>query len=219
MTSVRGGWSRTLLPITDEMLVLDLGSGAFPNPRADILCDRDLADNCHRGGRNLVVDRPMVRADAGKLPFRDGTFDFVIASHIAEHLEDPESFCSEISRVAEGGYIETPSPIADRVLHEDYHLWRVALRRGVLVFDWKLARKTWERRTFGPIYKVFYAEQGSCAQPTYRSPPGWMGRVIGLSLRTLGGVLNRLGIMHTRCMFTPMKPLRCEIRGVSAKVK
>lgn len=211
MSPVRGGWSRTPLPISAEMLVLDLGSGAFPNERSDILCDRDLADNCHRAGLDIVVDRPMVRADAGALPFRSGAFDFVIASHIAEHVEDPDVFCSELGRVASGGYIETPSPIADRVLHEDYHLWRVEFRDGTLVFEAKRAPKQWERRVFGTIYKVFYAGQPSCAQATYELPPGWLGRAATWVLRALGATLNRLGVMHTKCLFSPMKPLQWRV--------
>jgi hypothetical protein len=76
------------VPVEDGMLVVDIGSGAFPNPRADVLCDRELTDNRHRSGMAAVVDRPFVVADVTALPFRGGSIDFAIVSHLAEHVAD-----------------------------------------------------------------------------------------------------------------------------------
>ena len=39
----------------------------------------------------------------------------MIASHIAEHVDDPDAFCRELARASKAGYIETPSPRADEV--------------------------------------------------------------------------------------------------------
>ena len=69
-------------------LVLDVGSGHNPNPRSDILCDRYIEDDTERGG-SIRVDRPLIVADAHNLPFKTGAFDYVIASHIIEHMDDP----------------------------------------------------------------------------------------------------------------------------------
>ena len=209
---VRAGWSRTQLPVSPDMLVLDLGSGAFPNQRADLLCDRELLDNRHRAGLKVVIDRPMVVADATQLPFRDGAVDFMIVSHLAEHIEDPGAFCIELSRVASAGYIETPSPIADLLLHEDYHLWRVGRVGGELIFGHKAERPEWLRRVGDVIYSVFYAAQPSCANATYRLPDNIVGRWAGFALRALGGTLNRSGVMHTRYRWSPQKPLRWVVR-------
>ena len=208
---VRGGWSRTALPVTPGMVVLDLGSGAFPNPRADLLCDRELVDNRHRAGLAVVVDRPLVRADATQLPFRDGAIDFVIVSHLAEHIEDPDAFCRELARVAKGGYLETPSPAADFVLDEEYHLWRVGARDGVVEFRDKPPKPRWARALCDRAYWLFYAPQPSCEKPTWELPANPLGRAIGFVLKALGAVLNRAGLMHTRVTWTPTKPLRWRV--------
>jgi methyltransferase family protein len=205
---VRAGWSRTAVPIAPEMSVLDVGSGAFPNPRATICVDRDLYDNRHRAGAGLVRDRPLVCADVMALPFRDGAFDFVIASHLAEHVDDPDGFCREVSRVASAGYIETPSPIADVLLHEDYHLWRVSSRSGWITFRHKGKRSRLVAALCDRFYRVYNAAQPQCERPTYRLPDNIFGKVARIALRSCGGVLNRLGVMHTRVHFAPTRPLR-----------
>lgn len=201
------GWSRTRVTV-DDGLILDLGSGAFPNRDADILCDGELADDLHRHGRAVVVDsRPFVVARAEALPFRDASFAFVIASHIAEHVDDPMSFCQELSRVAHAGYVETPSPLADRLLHEDYHLWRVSVRGGGLHFRRKRERGGAEAAIADLVYRVFYAGRNDCSRPTFRLPGGRAGIASALVLRVLAGLLNRVGVMHTRLVFDRRRPL------------
>ena len=209
---VRGGWSRTVLPVLPEMRVLDIGSGAFPNDRADILCDGELVDNRHRAGLPVVIDRPMVVADAGALPFRDGAFDYAIASHIAEHLPAPDSFCRELSRVASSGYIETPSPLADVLLHEDYHLWRVGGSRNRLRFARKSQPGRLARLLTTPVYFVMNAGQPSCEGRVMPLPGGLLGRAVKFGLRAVNGGLARLGVLHTRVQFSPTAPLEWQMK-------
>lgn len=175
------------------------------------MCDRDLSDNRHRAGLSLLVDRPLVCASADALPFRDGSIDFVIVSHLAEHIEDPDPFCEEIARVACAGYIETPSPIADYLLDEEYHIWRVGSRRGVLEFHDKPKKADWIASMCDRFYAMFYAAQPSCEKRTYSLPSNIVGRIVKIVIRSVGGLLNRSGVMHTRYIFTPMKPLRWRI--------
>ncbi|MBK9798506.1 MAG: hypothetical protein IPP56_01845 [Bacteroidetes bacterium] len=40
-----------------------------------------------------------------------------MASHIAEHIEEPEKFCSELQRVAKAGYIETPGAFSEFIFN------------------------------------------------------------------------------------------------------
>lgn len=216
---IRAGWSRTRIPVTPAMLVVDIGSGAFPNPRADILCDRDLIDNRHRAGLEVVIDRPLVRADATQLPFGDQAIDFVIVSHLAEHIDDPAAFCQELARVAKAGYIETPSPLADYVLDEEYHLWRVGSRKGVLRFGRKPPKSPRVQRACDAVYRVFYSAQASCHRPTWTPPGGPVGTVIRFLLTALGATLNRIGVMHTRVSFQPGTPLRWEVEQADGSVR
>ena len=115
---------RASLPVGSGALVLDVGSGHTPYPRADVLLDRPGGD-VHRMGQILVVDRPMVFGDAMKMPFKDKAFDFVIASHILEHMKDPAHFLKELSRVAKAGYIETPNAIGEELVPLSIHCLEV----------------------------------------------------------------------------------------------
>ena len=105
-------------------LVLDVGSGHSPNPRSDILCDRYIEDDTERGGA-IRVDRPLIVADGHNLPFKDKAFDYVIASHIIEHMDDPERFCSELARVSKRGFIASPTELAEHMFYWSFHKWYV----------------------------------------------------------------------------------------------
>ena len=201
------GWSRTKVEVEGDGPILDLGSGAFPNPGADILCDGSLEDSRHRHGLAVVVDRPMVVARAEALPFRTGAFAYLVASHIAEHVEDPDGFCGEIARVARAGYIETPSPLADRLFEEEYHLWRVGSEAGELTFTAKTAEDRRPTRATDGLYRVYNAGQ-SCARPTLALPGGLLGKVLATLLLVLRAALSRTGVLHTRHPFGGDAPLR-----------
>jgi SAM-dependent methyltransferase len=110
-------------------LVLDVGSGQNPNLRADVLCDYFLTDHSERAcGGAPVVDRPLVVADAERrLPFRDAAFDFVVCSHLLEHVRRPERLLSELRRVARRGYIETPHRVHEQLYGNPFHKWLVSL--------------------------------------------------------------------------------------------
>ncbi len=133
-------------------LVLEIGSGDNPHPRADILLDRyPGADNRERGG-NLVVDRPFVVADAHHLPFVDGAFAYTICSHILEHMDDPLQFAAELRRVSAAGYIQSPSEIAERLFHWSFHRWYVNLEDDTLVLHPREAGEP-----FGELFDYLYA--------------------------------------------------------------
>jgi hypothetical protein len=132
-------------------LVLEIGSGDNPNPRADILVDKFLFDNTERGG-NIVIDRPMVVADAHHLPFKDGAFAYTICSHILEHMDDPVLFASELTRVSKAGYIQSPAEIAERMFHWSFHRWYVNLVDDTLVLH---PREPVE--PFGEFFDYLYA--------------------------------------------------------------
>jgi len=130
------GNSRTPIAFDTTWCVLDIGSGHHPHPRANVLADKYLLDNTERTGREakLLPGIPFVVADACSLPFKDKSFDFVICSHVAEHVEDVESFCSELNRVARMGYLETPSRFTESLLHVAVHRWFISNRHNQLVF-------------------------------------------------------------------------------------
>ncbi len=131
-------------------LVLEIGSGDNPNPRSDILVDRFISDNTERGG-DIVIDRPLVVADAHHLPFRDGVFSYIICSHILEHMDDPPQFVRELVRTGKAGYIGSPSEVAERMFHWSFHRWYVNLIGDTLVLHPKE-----QEEPFGELFDYMY---------------------------------------------------------------
>lgn len=119
------------LPINNSDIVLDVGSGSNPHPRSDILLDR-LDSARHRGGDAMLIDRPAVIGDAVKLPFKDKSIDFIIASHVLEHIPDPEQFLLELQRVGKAGYIEVPNFLCERMLPSSAHCLEIGVINGAL---------------------------------------------------------------------------------------
>ena len=117
-------------------LVLDVGAGSCPSPRSDVLLDRHVSGE-HRHGAGLVVDRPLVYADALRMPFRDKAFEFVVASHVMEHIPKPEVFLQELMRVGKAGYIETPNAIFERMSPYTTHCLEIMSIENKLVIHKK----------------------------------------------------------------------------------
>jgi len=98
--------------------VLDVGCGYRAHPKASVIADvQDLS--------NYYKERKFIKINEKKFPFKDKEFDFVIASHVIEHVEDFEFFIKELERVSSKGYIELPSRLADNLVFENKtdHVW------------------------------------------------------------------------------------------------
>jgi SAM-dependent methyltransferase len=134
---------RIAIPVGADALVLDVGSGDKPHWRADVLLDRYVEAE-HGGQRSGVADarisRPLFAADAADMPFADGVFDYVVCSHVLEHVPDPAAVIAEITRVGKAGYIEVPQAGSAKILDFPSHLWWCRLDGSTLVFTAKRAR-------------------------------------------------------------------------------
>lgn len=131
------------IPVDATGLVLDVGSGDKPHWRADVLLDRyvDAEHALQRSGRaSARVSRPLFDADAADMPFADGAFDYVICSHMLEHVAEPGRVIDELVRVARAGYIEVPEAASAKIVDFPSHLWWCRLVDGVLVFTAKTDR-------------------------------------------------------------------------------
>jgi SAM-dependent methyltransferase len=81
-----------------------------------------------RGGAELVRgSADLIQADASRLPFRDHAFDYVVMSHVVEHvpLLQARDVLAEVMRVGKAGYIEAPSLIYESIRDIPEHLWFV----------------------------------------------------------------------------------------------
>ncbi|MDD2425861.1 MAG: methyltransferase domain-containing protein [Bacteroidales bacterium] len=104
--------------------VLEVGPGSNPTKRANVLAEKFLEDETHRRGAfKIYPHQRLVEADGENLPFADKEFDYVICSHVLEHVNDPEKFIREQERVAGMGYIETPSLIGEWLSPKQSHKW------------------------------------------------------------------------------------------------
>jgi len=100
--------------------ILDIGCGYNANKFAKVICDvQDLS--------NHYLDKKFIRLTEKKLPFKDKEFDFVVASHVMEHVEDVEFFIKELERVSKKGYVELPTKLEDNLVFENKkdHLWHM----------------------------------------------------------------------------------------------
>ncbi len=100
--------------------ILDIGCGYNANKFAKVICDvQDLS--------NHYQDKKFIRLSENKLPFKDKEFDFVVASHVMEHVEDIDFFIKELERVSKKGYIELPTMFEDNLVFENKkdHLWHM----------------------------------------------------------------------------------------------
>lgn len=123
---------RFRLPVPRHALVLEVGSGGNPYPRANVLVDA-YEESGERHWEPLVADRPTIIALGERLPFKDKAFDFVVAAHVLEHTPDPEQFLQELQRVATAGYIETPDAFMERINPYRDHRLEVTTRDGCLL--------------------------------------------------------------------------------------
>ena len=98
--------------------IADIGCGYGANEFATVVADtQDLS--------SFYKEKNFVKINDKKLPFKNKEFDFVISSHVIEHVEDFEFFVKELERISSKGYIELPTRLGDNIVFENKkdHIW------------------------------------------------------------------------------------------------
>ena len=109
-----------LLNQNSSWKILDLGCGYRAHDRATVICDiQDLS--------SYYKNKNFVKLTNNILPFGDKEFDFVVCSHVLEHVEDIKLFLQELERVSSKGYIELPTILEDNLVFENKkdHIWHM----------------------------------------------------------------------------------------------
>jgi ubiquinone/menaquinone biosynthesis C-methylase UbiE len=109
-----------LLEKNTEWKILDIGCGYTAHKNASVICDiQDLS--------KFYKDKKFIKLEGNTLPFKDKEFDFIIASHVIEHVKDVDFFIKELERVSIRGYIELPTILEDNLVFENKrdHLWHM----------------------------------------------------------------------------------------------
>ena len=131
---------RISIPVNNRSIVLDIGSGDKPHWRSDVLLDKFIDDQYgsqRSGSKKTIINKPIFNADVNNMPFGDKVFDFVICSHLLEHVVDPGGAIEEIMRVGKAGYIELPYEGSQKILDFPSHLWYCRKDGEKLIFTAK----------------------------------------------------------------------------------
>lgn len=114
----------------DARQIADVGCGHYPSKFANIAMDNAATDDEQRGGLSLSAERAGVRfidIDLNRFPysFADKEFDYLICTHVLEHVADPVRTCKEFTRIAKAGYLEVPYFAADVFVrnNDSIHRW------------------------------------------------------------------------------------------------
>jgi hypothetical protein len=139
--------------VAADALVLDVGGGARPFPRADWVLDAMAYEA--RGALGWTGDPANERfttetwvqrdiCDREPWPFADRQFDFAVCSHTLEDVRDPVWVAAELQRVAAAGYIEVPAlreeltyGIQGPWVGWGHHRWLVMVAEGQIEFVFK----------------------------------------------------------------------------------
>ncbi len=109
----------SLLEKNKNWKVLDIGCGYTAHEKANYVADvQDFSKFYQNKNKFIKIENKI-------LPFKDKEFDFVIASHVIEHVEDFSFFINELERISNQGYIELPTRLGDNLIFENTtdHIW------------------------------------------------------------------------------------------------
>lgn len=144
--------------VKPEDRVLEIGPGSTPHPRSNVLLEKVYASKEEydaQTGYNgtLKTDKKVVFYEGERFPFEDKSFDYIICSHVLEHVENVERFLEEITRVGKKGYLEFPTVYYDYLYNFSVH--RVFLLQKDGIIYWMLKNET-ELEKFKIIQEFFY---------------------------------------------------------------
>ncbi len=149
---------RLIEDLPEKAIVVDVGGGASPFPRADYIIDALPFSSRGNGSDQNIhsqLDYPArysaenwIQLDLCQRqpwPVEDKRFDFAVCSHLLEDIRDPIWVCSELQRIAKAGYIEVPSRWVEQSKgvenpkHAGYyhHRWLIESSENRLLFRQK----------------------------------------------------------------------------------
>lgn len=134
MTRTSKKAAKAMLASHPQWHCADFGCKRSAWKEADVAVDLDDLSSLY-----AKQGRTFVQADICATPFASMEFDFVIASHVLEHIENVGACLTEMQRVAHRGYIEVPTPLFDNLVFGNVgdHKWLVTFDdvTGELVFQ------------------------------------------------------------------------------------
>jgi SAM-dependent methyltransferase len=161
-------------------------------------------------GVRLAAERAEIDAahvfDGARLPVADGTYDLVFATHVLEHVPDPEPLAAELLRVARAVVIEVPleanvsarRPAARAASEGAGHLHRFDRRRMRAMVTAAGGRVRGELAD--PLPRAVHLFGADTPAARARATAKWAVRS---GLAALPGVGERLFTLHYAMIATP----------------
>jgi len=130
---MRRGQILSSLPVGDTDFVVEIGGGHMPFYKTKLILEKYPFENLERWSDAKKI-APMIKADAIKLPLANNSVDVLFASHVLEHVDQPERFLSEAQRCARMIYLEFPSPRRELMYAWSFHRWVIEISGTRLIF-------------------------------------------------------------------------------------
>jgi SAM-dependent methyltransferase len=117
--------------------VLEIGPGSSPHSRSDVLLERKFDHETEAAAQRgctslLTTEKKIVYYEGDQFPFGDREFDYIICSHVLEHIDDVDAFASELTRVGRMGYVEFPTVYYEYLYNFSVHKTLLIERNRVI---------------------------------------------------------------------------------------
>lgn len=137
--------------------VLEIGPGITPFHRSDVFLELKYEDEKEFLKQlgdvgKLVTDKPIVYYDGKSFPFKDKEFDYIICSHVLEHVPDVPFFLEELKRVGKKGYLEYPTVYYEQLFNLPVHLNFLMFKNDTIYY---LEKSNSNMNSFNEIQYLF----------------------------------------------------------------
>lgn len=151
-------YANKIKSIKEKDKVLEIGPGSLPHSRSDVFLelsydDEEQAKEQRGNAEKIDLNKPVIYYDGRRFPFEDNEFDYIICSHVLEHVDDVDYFISELKRVAPKGYIEYPRIYYDYLYNYNCHKNFILKKDNNI--QW-ITKSDVNFEKFYPVHTLFY---------------------------------------------------------------